>query len=120
MKYRLTPEFFNTIAITLSSYRWTLLAWSGFSFVLFLLLNQQINFSTPSILVWLAIFILFAALQFLVVASFVFFFQVLPSNKIENKPWRRFYRTIEWCETIIFTVIFPLPMLLFIYAVIII
>jgi hypothetical protein len=76
--------------------------------------------STPSVLVWFAIFILFAALQALVVASFIFFFQTLPSNKEDNKQWRKFYRTIEWCEAIVFTVIFPLPMLLYIYALIII
>jgi hypothetical protein len=120
MKYQLTPEFFNNIAISLTQYRWSLLAWSGFAFVMFLVLNEMITYSTPSNLVWLAIFILFSALQALVVASFIFFFQILPSTKAENKPWKKFYRTIEWCETLIFTVIFPLPMLLFIYALIII
>ncbi len=120
MKYRLTPELFNNIAITLSSYRWILIAWSGFSFVLFLILNKQINYNTPSTLVWFAIFILFAALQVLVVASFVFFFQDLPSNKAENKPLLKFYQAIEWCEAIIFTIILPLPMLFFFYALIII
>jgi hypothetical protein len=120
MKYSLTPDFFNHIAISLVAYRWNLLAWSGFTFVLFLILNAQINYSTPSTLVWLAIFILFAALQALVIATFIFFFQTLPSNKLENQPWRKFYRAIEWCEAIIFTVISPLPMLLFIYALIII
>jgi hypothetical protein len=120
MKYRFTPESFNNIAITLSDYRWKLLAWSVFAFILFLLLNKQINYSTPTTLVWLAIFILFAALQALVVASFIFFFQNLPSNKAENKSLIRFYRTIEWCEAIIFTIIFPLPMLLFFYALIVI
>jgi hypothetical protein len=120
MKYRLTPELFNNIAITLSSYRWSLLAWSGFFFALFLILSDQIVQSTPSTLVWFAIFILFAALQVLVIASFIFFFQSLPSNKEENIQWRKFYRTIEWCEAIVFTVIFPLPMLLYIYALFII
>ena len=120
MKYRLTPELFNNIAITFSSYRWILIAWSGFSFILFLILSQQIEKSTPIVLVWFAIFILFAALQTLVVASFIFFFQTLQSNKEENKPWRKFYSTIEWCEAIIFTVILPLPMMLFVYALIII
>ena len=43
MKYRLTPELFNNIAITLSSYRWRLLAWSGFFFALFLILSDQIT-----------------------------------------------------------------------------
>jgi hypothetical protein len=120
MKYRFTPALFNNIAITLSAYRWKLLAWSGFAFILFLILNKQINYSTPTTLVWFAIFILFAALQTLVVASFVFFFQDLPSNRAENKPLLKFYQTIEWCEAIIFTIIFPLPMLLFFYALIII
>jgi len=120
MKYRFTPESFSNIAITLSVYRWKLLAWSGFSFLLFLLLNTQINFSTPTTLVWFAIFILFAALQALVVASFIFFFQTLPSNKAENKPLFKFYRIIEWCEAIIFTIILPLPMFFFFYALIII
>jgi len=120
MKYRFTPETFNNIAITLSTYRWKLLAWSAFAFLLFLLLNEQINYSTPTTLVWLAIFILFAGLQALVVASFIFFFQSLPSNKAENKSLIKFYQTIEWCEAIIFTIIFPLPMLLFFYALIII
>jgi hypothetical protein len=120
MKYRLTPELFNNIAITLSSYRWILIAWSGFSFVLFLILSKQIAQTTPILLVWFAIFILFAALQTFVVASFIFFFQTLQSNKEENKPWRKFYSTIEWCEAIIFTVILPLPMMLFVYALIII
>lgn len=120
MKYRLTPDLFNNIAISLSIYRWSLLAWSGFFFALFLILSQQISKGTPSALVWFAIFILFAALQTLVIASFIFFFQLLPSNKEENKQWRKFYRTIEWCEAVIFTVIFPLPMLLFFYALIIV
>ena len=65
-------------------------------------------------------FILFAALQALVVASFIFIFQVLPSNKAENKPLIKFYRIIEWCEAIIFTIILPLPMFFFFYALIII
>jgi hypothetical protein len=120
MKYPLTPDLFNNIAISLSSYRWVLLGWSGLFFALFLLLSQQIEQSTPIALVWLAIFILFTALQALVVASFIFFFQALPSNKEENQQWRKFYRTIEWCETVIFTIIIPLPMLLFIYALVII
>jgi len=120
MKYRFTPESFNNIAITFSAYRWKLLAWSAFAFLLFLLLNKQINYSTPTMLVWLAIFILFAALQILVMASFIFFFQTLPSNKAENKPMVKFYQMIEWCESIIFTIIFPLPMLFFLYALIII
>jgi hypothetical protein len=120
MKYRLTPELFNNIAISLSSYRWTLIAWSSFFFVLFLILSQLIAQSTPIVLVWFAIFILFAALQTLVFASFIFFFQNLQSNKEENKQWQKFYSTIEWCEAIIFTVILPLPMMFFVYALIIV
>jgi hypothetical protein len=116
MKYYFEPAVFNNIAITLTSYRWQLIAWSAFSFCLFLLLNWQIELSTPTSLVWLAIFILFSALQTLVIASFIFFFQVLPSTKEENKAWLKFYKAIEWCEAILFTFILPLPMLLFIYA----
>lgn len=120
MKYRLTPALFNNIAITCSSYRWKLLAWSGFSFALFFMLSKQIEQSTPIVLVWFAIFILFAALQTLVVASFIFFFVTLQSTKQENKPWQKFYSTIEWCEAIVFSVILPLPMMLFVYALVII
>jgi hypothetical protein len=67
-------------------------------------------------LVWLAILILFVAIESLVVSAFMFFFQVLPSTREENGPWFRFYRSIEWCETILFAILLPLPIVLFIYA----
>lgn len=116
MKFWLSPDVFNNIAISLAEYRWNLLAWSVFSFLLFLILQYQVSQTTPTSLVWLAILVLFSALQALVIASFIFFFQVLPSSKVQNKQWYKFYRTIEWCETILFGFILPLPTMLFIYA----
>lgn len=120
MKFWFNPELFNHIAISVAEYRWSLLLWSLFAFVLFMVLQYQIETATPTFLIWVAIFILFAALQALVLAAFIFFFQVLPSSKIQDKQWRKFYRTIEWCEALIFGFILPLPALLFVYAVIII
>lgn len=116
MKLWFNPEIFNNIAISIAEYRWSLLIWSAFAFVLFFTLQYQIEQSTPLFLIWLAIFILFAALQALVVASFIFFFQALPSTKIQDEKWHKFYRTIEWCEAAIFSFILPLPTILFIYA----
>lgn len=120
MRIWLSPEIFNNIAITLADYRWKLLAWSLLAFLLFIALQYQVVYTTPQSLVWLVIFILFFALQSLVVASFIFFFQVLPSTKIQDKQWYKFYRVIEWSEAILFGFILPLPALLFIYAFIII
>lgn len=116
MKYLLTPELFNQIAFLFSASRWSLLQWSLLSFLLFLFLEKQITQTTPHSLIWLAILILFSALQALVFASFIFFFQNLPSLKARDKYWFNFYRAIEWCETIIFTLLLPFPVLLFIYA----
>ncbi|GAA6204464.1 MULTISPECIES: hypothetical protein [Thalassotalea] len=116
MKLWFSPEVFNTIAISISEYRWNLLAWSVFSFLLFMVLQHQVTQTTPTLLIWLAIFVLFSALQTLVIASFIFFFQVLPSSKVQNTQWYKFYRSIEWCETILFGIILPVPTLLFIYA----
>ncbi|MEW6992000.1 hypothetical protein AADZ91_15130 [Colwelliaceae bacterium 6441] len=116
MKLWLTPEVFNNIAISIVDYRWKLLSWSIFSFILFLILQNEVVAQTPTALVWLVILILFSALQTLVIASFIFFFRVLPSSKTQNKQWIKFYRTIEWCEAILFSFILPLPTLLFIYA----
>ncbi|ASP49003.1 hypothetical protein [Cognaticolwellia beringensis] len=112
----ISPELFNYIAITFARFKWQLLAWSIFFFVLFIGLQSQIQLKTPSVLVWLAILILFVAIESLVVAAFMFFFQVLPSTREENLAWFKFYRTIEWCETILFTILLPLPIVLFIYA----
>jgi hypothetical protein len=112
----ISPELFNYIAITLGRFKWQLLAWSCFFFVLFIGLQSQIQLKTPSVLVWIAILILFIAIESLVVAAFMFFFGVLPSTREENIAWFKFYRTIEWCETILFTVLLPLPIILFLYA----
>ncbi|WP_085296784.1 hypothetical protein [Cognaticolwellia mytili] len=116
MKPPVSPELFNYIAISLSRFKWQLLAWSAFFFCLFILLQSQIQFNTPSPLVWLAIFILFTAIESLVIAAFIFFFQVLPSSRENNVKWQQFYRTIEWCEALLFTLLLPLPIILFIYA----
>jgi hypothetical protein len=116
MIFSITPELFNYIAITFARFKWQLLMWSLFFFALFVGLQSQIQLKTPSILVWIAILILFIAIESLVVASFMFFFQVLPSTREENFALFRFYRTIEWCETILFAILLPLPIILFIYA----
>ncbi len=116
MRTWLSPETFNNIAIMLAHYRWKLLMWSVFAFVLFVILQYQVVYATPQSLIWLVIFILFAALQALVLSSFIFFFQVLPSTKITNKKLYKFYRAIEWCEAVLFGFILPLPILLFVYA----
>ncbi|MBA6291086.1 hypothetical protein H4J58_13855 [Colwellia sp. MB3u-70] len=116
MPFSITPELFNYIAITFARFKWQLLAWSLFFFVLYIALQSQIQLKTPSVLVWLAILILFVAIESLVVSAFMFFFQVLPSTREENGPWFTFYRSIEWCETILFAILLPLPIVLFIYA----
>lgn len=115
MRYLLTPHIFNQIANLFWHARWKLLQWSAFGFLLFVVLQKQINFSTPNTLVWVALFILFFALQALVVASFIFFFKTLPSTKAKTKQWFTFYRTIEWCEALIFTALLPFPTLIFLY-----
>jgi hypothetical protein len=116
MKPPVSPELFNYLAISLSRFKWQLLAWSAFFFCLFFLLQTQIQLNTPSFLVWLAIFILFAAIESLIIAAFIFFFQVLPSSRESNSSWLQFYQIIEWCEALLFTILLPLPIILFIYA----
>ena len=116
MKLWFSPTLFNNIAISVSEYRWTLLGWSLFAFLMFALLQGYIGQTTPESLVWLAIFILFFALQALVLAAFIFFFQVLPSSKVQDKTLQKFYKSVEWCEAAIFGFILPVPTLLFIYA----
>ncbi len=116
MKPFISPELFNYIAISLSRFKWHLLAWSIFFFALFVLLQTQIQLNTPNFLVWLAIFILFTAIESLVIAAFIFFFQVLPSTRENNQSWQKFYRVIEWCEAVLFAFLLPLPVLLFFYA----
>jgi len=112
----LTPDVFNSVAITLSNWRWRLLLWSLLAFVLFHVLHNFTVKGTPDTLILILLFVLFSALQSLVLAAFIFFFQVLPSTRTEDKQWGKFYRAIEWCETILFSVLLPLPILLFIYA----
>ena len=116
MKVWFNPDLFNSLAISLEAYRWKLLLVSLCAFVLFFILQNQVIQGTPTYLIWLVIFILFSGLQALIFASFIFFFQVLPSAKAQNEQWYKFYRTIEWCESIIFGFILPLPVLLFLYA----
>lgn len=116
MKPPISPELFNYIAISLSRFKWQLLAWSLFFFGLFVLLQSQIQLNTPGMLVWLAIFILFAAIESLVISAFIFFFQVLPSSRENSLKWQQFYRAIEWCEALLFTILLPLPIILFTYA----
>ncbi|GLX76896.1 hypothetical protein tinsulaeT_02360 [Thalassotalea insulae] len=116
MRLWLTPEIFNALAITLAEYRWKLLLWSLGAFLLYAVLEYQVVKTTPTLLIWLIVLILFSALQALVLAAFIFFFQDLPSSKVQDKQWFKFYRVIEWCETLLFGFILPLPTLLFIYA----
>jgi hypothetical protein len=116
MKPFFSPHLYHQMALTLHEYRWRLLLWSGFAFTLYILLEGQIVFTTPNSLVWLALFILFSALQSLVFAAFIFFFYNLPSLKAETSYWFKVYRTIEWCEAILFTLLLPLPTIVFIYA----
>ncbi len=116
MKPPISPELFNYIAISLARFKWQLLAWSAFFFCLFTLLQSQIQLNTPNTLVWLAIFILFAAIESLVISAFIFFFQVLPSSRENSLKWQQFHQVIEWCEALLFTILLPLPIILFIYA----
>jgi hypothetical protein len=118
MNYWFTPEVFHFTASRFSHKKWPLLASSALAFVLYLLLETQINQTTPIFLVWLALAILFASIQTLIIASFIFFFQVLPSKKANTFLWYKFYRFIEWSETLLFTFLLPLPTLIFIYALI--
>lgn len=118
MKHWFTPESFHYLAINLAEYKWRLLAWSAGAFLLFMLLETQIGNTTPASLVWLALAILFLALQLLVFGAFIFFFQVLPSTKTDNQQWFQFYRSIEWCETLLFALLLPLPTISYLYALI--
>ena len=117
MKLVFSPQIFNLIAVNFQHFRWRVLAWSAFSFILFLLLQTQITQSTPSALIWLALFILYIAFQTLVFSAFIFFFQQLRSNMTVDKQWISLYRIIEWCEASLFFVLLPLPTLVFLYAI---
>lgn len=116
MRLLISPDLFNCIAISISRFKWKLLAWSVFFFFLFILLQAQIQLNTPNFLIWLAIFILFSAIESLIITAFIFFFQVLPSNQECNAKWLQFYRTIEWCEAVLFSILLPLPIILLAYA----
>lgn len=114
--YWFTPESFHQRAEQFSQWRWRLLMWSALCFSLYLLLSSQVSTKTPDALVWLTLFILFSALQALVLGSFVFFFRKLPSTQANSRFWFTFYRSVEWCETLLFTFLLPLPALTFVYA----
>ncbi len=116
MKHYFTPHNFHHISKKYSAFKWRLLLWSALLFVFYLILEAEIVDSTPHSLIWLTLALLFLSIQCLVFASFVFFFQVLPSQQISNKSWLRFYQIIEWCETLLFAFLLPMPTLSFIYA----
>lgn len=117
MKFIVSPELFNNLAITFYDFRWRVLIWGVCSLLLSFLLQQQLNSNTPLFLLIITLFLLFLALQALVFAAFIFFFQRLPSNMNLNDGLHRFYRAIEWCEALLFALLLPLPFLLFIYAI---
>lgn len=116
MKYYFTPNVFNSLAQSLVDVRWKLLLWSVMGISLYLLLNSQIQSATPNVLVWVNVFIIFAAIQALVISAFIFFFQYLPSGNAKEKFWYQLYRFVEWSEAILFTILLPLPSLIFIFA----
>jgi len=117
MRYLFTPTHFNHIALFFIEQRWRLLLWSALAFLLFIFLERQIENSTPNFLIWLTLFILFSALQALILSSFIFFFQSLASIKAQRGFLYRFYCIIEWCEAAIFTLLIPFPTLVFLYAI---
>lgn len=112
----LTPEIFHEVALTFRSYRWRLLGLSGAVLLLFILLTPLIHDGTPLFLLMVLFFLLFSALQSLVCAAFIFFFQQLPSQANTQASWKNFYRMIEVSETFLFALILPSPLLIFIYG----
>ena len=122
MKLYFSPNLFHLVAQQFLNYRWRLLLSSLVFIGFFILLQKQINSETPTELIWLALFILFAGLQLLIFSAFIFFFQQLPSKSEsllhdENRHfWFKLYKAVEWCEAILFFVILPLPALIFFYA----
>jgi hypothetical protein len=118
MTYFFTPQLYQTIANVFYEYRFRLLIWSISSFILFTLLTTQMNVNTPTFLIIFNMFIMFLGLQTLVFSSFLFFFQELPSSYEKNKSWLMLYQLIEWGETLLFTVLLPLPFIFFIFAMI--
>jgi glucan phosphoethanolaminetransferase (alkaline phosphatase superfamily) len=130
MKIYFSPDYFHIFAQRFSELRWRLLLWSLLFISLFALVQTQINSNTPKELLWLAFFILFTSFQLLVFSAFIFFFLKLPSRKEKNKRrseatsqskyWYKLYRTVEWCEAVLFFILLPLPTLIFFYALMII
>lgn len=118
MRLYFTPTTFQNIAKIFHHFRWRLLLWSALSFTLFLITNEQITQLTPITLVWLSLFILFFALQLLVLSAFIFFFRSLPSQQTKEPFWMNLYNLIEWCEALIFTFLLPLPTLIFCFVLI--
>lgn len=116
MKYYFTPKVFHSLAQTLINTRWKLLLGSTLGISLYLILNTQIHSATPDVLVWVNVFIIFAAIQALVVSAFIFFFEYLPSESAKERFWYQLYRFVEWSEAILFTILLPLPSLIFIFA----
>ena len=86
MKYLFTPTVFHSVAQLMSGYRWRLLIWSALGLTLYFLLTTQINFNTPNALIWLTMFIVFAALQALVLSAFIFSFKIYLQKK-RKKPF---------------------------------
>lgn len=122
MKLYCSPNLFHLLAQQFIHLRWRLLLWSFLLISLFVLLQKQIGAETPKALIWLALFILFSGLQSLIFSAFIFFFQQLPSTKEirnqnkENQFWLKLYQGVEWCEALLFFIILPMPVLIFIYA----
>ena len=116
MKYYFTPNVFNVLAQTLVNIRWKLLLWGVLGIALYLVLNSLIQSTTPNVLVWINVFIIFASLQALVISTFIFFFQYLPSENTDESFLYQLYKIVEWSEAILFTILLPLPSLIFIFA----
>ena len=116
MNYWCSPFIFHLLAISFYEYRWRFILYSSFSFIFYLAAQHLVTVNTANIFIWLVIFSLFAALQLLVIAAFIFFFASLASIKEHQPFWQRLYQSVEWIEAILFSFILPLPSLLFIYA----
>lgn len=118
MRLYFTPNTYQQVATIFKHLRWKLLTSSAVSFSFYLILNNQINALTPDYWLWINLFVLFFALQMLILSAFIFFFRCLPSTQAKEPFWILFYTIIEWCEAIIFTFLLPLPALIFAYVLI--
>lgn len=112
----ISPQLFQYFAITLNEYRWHFFMWAAFCFCLFFSLLNFISASTPLILLWLVILCLTLGFQLLIIAAFIMFFRNLPSNNAAEQQWLTLYRTVEWCEAILFSFMLPMPLLLLAYT----